>query len=283
MSKTPSMRYQVVEHFKKLERFGESRYEAKQAAIAEARTAGVTAWSPARVEGIHSFGTKETYIKESVNFAQWAKEKHGCKYLADARAYVGEYLQMRLARGHSAWTLQMIRSACAKLFNDAELAKENKLPTRRKENITRSRGPKAMDKQFSELRNRDLVDLCRATGLRRREVKVLTAGDVYCADGRVMVFTGRGKGGRPRTVPVLTSMQERVLEIVQGKQKDELVFKRIPVRADVHGYRREYAQALYEQEAGQKYDPKHKNKEALRIVSAALGHNRLDVVIRNYL
>jgi hypothetical protein len=78
-------------------------------------------------------------------------------------------------------------------------------------------------------------------------------------------------------------MQDRVLEIIQGKQKDELVFQRIPVRADVHGYRREFAQALYEQETGQKYDPKNNNEEALQIISAALGHDRLDVVTRNYL
>jgi site-specific recombinase XerC len=265
------MRKQVVDHFKRIECFGQSRYEAKQAAIAEARVAGVTAWSPARTEGVYSFGTKETYIKESIAFAQWAKQVHGCKYLPDARAYVNEYLQMRLQRGHSAWTLQLVRSACAKLFLDPGLAKENKLPTRRKENITRSRGPKAMDAKFSELRNRDLVDFSRAAGLRRRELAALTAGDVYSADGRVMVFVGRGKGGRPRTVPVLSSMQERVLEIVQGRQKDEMVFKRIPGRADVHGYRREYAQALYEQERGKHMIPKIKIKKHCELLAQRSG------------
>ena len=118
MSKTPSMRKQVVDHFKKLECFGQSRYEAKQIAIAETRSAGVTDWSPARTDGIFSFSTKETYIKESIAFAQWAKQIHGCKYISDARNYVGEYLKHRLQLGHSAWTLQTIRSACAKLFLD---------------------------------------------------------------------------------------------------------------------------------------------------------------------
>jgi integrase len=283
MSKRPSMKKQVLDHFKRLECFGQSRYEAKQASIAEARVAGVTAWSPARTEGIYSYSTKETYLDACIPFTQWAKQQHGCKEIADTRPYVSEYLQLRLQHGDSAWTLKTMRSAFAKLFLDPGLATENKLPARRKEDITRSRGPKAMDNKFSELRNRDLVDFCRAAGLRRREVAALTAGDVYNADGRVMIFVGRGKGGRLRTVPVLAIMQERVLAIVQGKQKGELIFERIPVRADIHGYRREYAQVLYEQEAGQQYDPKNKNKEVLRIVSAALGHNRLDVVTRNYL
>jgi hypothetical protein len=35
-----------------------------------------------------------------------------------------------------------------------------------------------MDKKFSVERNHDLVDFCRATGLRRRELKVLRVDHV---------------------------------------------------------------------------------------------------------
>lgn len=283
MSKTPSMRKQVVDHFKTLECFGQSRYEAKQQAIAEARDAGATGWIQARVRGVYSFGSNDDYIRHSIEFTQWAKQNYKCKYISDTRPYVSEYLKYRLQLGHTAWTLQSVRSACAKLFLDPEIAKENPLPTRRKEDIKRSRGPKAMDKKFSEKRNQALVDFCRATGLRRHELTALKAHNVYQTDERMWVFVEQGKGGRMRTVPVLKAMQARVTEIIQGKEADDQLFQKIPVRADIHGYRREYAQTLYEQEAGQKYDPKNKNKEALRIVSAALGHNRLDVVIRNYL
>jgi hypothetical protein len=53
---------------------------------------------------------------------------------------------------------------------------------------------------------------------------------------------------------------------------------------DVHGYRREYAQALYRQHNnGQDYVKYHPNHTALMIVSNALGHSREDVVIQNYL
>jgi hypothetical protein len=139
-----------------------------------------------------------------------------------------------------------------------------------------------MDKKLSVERNCDLVDFCRATSLHRRELRELRVERVYTADDRLMVFIDQGKGGRPRTIPVLRALESRVLEIIECKTPDQLVIE-ISVRADIHGFRREYAEALYEQEARKKYDPKDKNKEVLRVVSAVLGHNRLDVVTRNYL
>src|SRR5262249_41215119 len=141
---------------------------------------------------------------------------------------------------------------------------------------------KAMDKKFSVERNRDLVDFCRATGLRRRELRVLRVDRVYRADGRLMVFVEQGKGGRPRTVPVLRALENRVLGIIEGKKPDQLVIECIPVRADIHGYRREYANAIYEEWAGRKYDARDKDRDVMLVVSAALGHNRQDVISRNY-
>ena len=141
-----------------------------------------------------------------------------------------------------------------------------------------------MDSKFSEDRNRDLVDLCRASGLRRHEVKALkVANVVQTADGKLAIWVEQGKGGRSRTVPVLASMQERVREIIANRKPDELLIKKIPVRADIHGYRREYAAGLYQQVSGKAYNSRDKDKAAMQMVSAALGHNRLDVITRNYL
>ncbi len=279
----PSIIRQVVEAFKKLERYGQSRYDAKQEATTAARAAGLKGWNPARVDGIYSIGSGDTYFKEAIRFVEWAKETHHCRWLDEAKIHVAEYLRLRIEQKHSAWTLQMARSALRKMYQEHQLATDVQLPTRRKVNIIRSRGPKAMDKKFSEQRNRDLVDLCRASGLRRHEVAQLRAGDVFSADGNVYVRVRQGKGGRPRTVPVLVKMHERVLEIVRDKAPDEMVIDKIPVRADIHGYRREFTAALYEELNGSKFDPKHKNEAVLRFVSAALGHNRIDVVTRNYL
>jgi hypothetical protein len=98
-----------------------------------------------------------------------------------------------------------------------------------------------------------------------------------------MVFIEQGKGGRPRSAPFLRTLENRVWEIIEGKKPDQLIVQCIPVRADIHGYRREYANALYEEWAGKKYDPTDKNEDVMMVVSAALGHNRLGIVSRNYL
>src|SRR5439155_5674844 len=181
MSKRPSLTKQIIDVLNSLARFGESKYEAKQQNIAAMKAAGVKGWNPARVEGIHSISTMKTYRKESIAFANWVKDQYHCKWLHDAQQYTGEYLQMRINRGDSAWTLQMTRAALRKLYQDSRLVNSIKLPIRYKSEITRSRGPKAMDKKFSVRRNRDLVDFCRAAGLRRCELEVLRVDHIYRA------------------------------------------------------------------------------------------------------
>lgn len=284
MSKRPSLTKQIVDTLNSFARFGESKYQAKQQSIAAAKAVGIVGWNPARVEGIYSISTMKTYRKESISFANWVKQKYpSTKWLHDARQFAGEYLQFRMQKGDSAWTLQMVRSALRKLYQEPDLTDEIKLPLRRKNEIKRSRGTKAMDRKFSVERNRDLVDFCRATGLRRRELKELRVDQVYRTDDRMVVFVEQGKGGRPRTVPVLRALEDRISEIISGKKSEQLVIEKIPCRADIHGYRREYANALYEEWAGTKYNSDDKNEEVMMAVSAALGHNRLDVVKRNYL
>jgi hypothetical protein len=141
-----------------------------------------------------------------------------------------------------------------------------------------------MDKKFSVERNCDLVDFCRATGLHRRELKELRVDHVYRADERLMVFVEQGKGGRPAYRSCIASTRKSSFRnIISGKKSEQLVIEKIPCRADIHGYRQEYANALYEEWAGTKYDYDNKNEEVMLAVSAVLGHNRLDVVCRNYL
>jgi len=179
----------------------------------------------------------KTYRKKSIEFMDWAKQNYGCKWLNEAKSYVARYLQERMDKGDSAWTLQLRRAALRKLYQNINLASEFKLPIRHKSEIVRSRGHKAMDKKFSVERNRDLIDFCRATGLRRHEIQALKVEDVYEADGRTWVYVRQGKGGRPRTVPVLKGLEGRVLEIIAGKKSDSQVIEKIPFRADIHSYR----------------------------------------------
>ena len=283
MAKRPSLIKQATDILDSLEKFRESKHEEKEKKKAEAKALGLKGWNPARVDGIYSIVTKETYRREIFTFLEWTKQFE-CRYLNESVLHAGKYLQARIDRGDSAWTVQTVRSALRKLYQNQNLASEIKLPIRRKNEIKRSRGEKAMDKKFSPERNRDLVDFCKATGLRRHELKAVKAGDIYRdEDGTLRVDVHQGKGGRPRSVPVLKSLESRVLEISFGKDLDSQVIEKIPVRADIHGYRREYASSYYKELSGKDYNPKDKDTSAMLQVSFALGHNRLDVITRNYL
>lgn len=106
-----------------------------------------------------------------------------------------------------------------------------------------------------------------------------------------MVFVTNGKGGREREVPVLPGNEQDVLSMVAGRDPDEHVFARIAKNLDVHSQRRLYAQALYLHYApGWELPPAegrlkrgNYDRDAVSRVSQALGHNRLDVVLRHYL
>jgi hypothetical protein len=95
----------------------------------------------------------------------------------------------------------------------------------------------------------------------------------------------KGKGGRVRDVPVLKGHEKAILEVASTAQErgDIKVWARVPGHMDVHGYRREYAQAMYKQVHGSVYVKGQPYHVALMVVSSALGHSREDVVIQNYL
>lgn len=284
MAKRQSLIKQVKDVLDSLARFGESKHEEKQKKLTEAKTKDMKGWNPARVDGIYSIVTMKTYRRECIAFVEWAKKEYDCRYLDQCKTYIGQYLVNKIDAGNSAWSVQTIRSALRKLYQNLELANNVQVPIRKKNEIKRSRGEKAMDKKFSPERNRDLVDFCKATGLRRHELQAVKVQDVYRdEDGKLRVEVIQGKGGRPRSVPILQNLESRVLEIVSGKDLDSQIIEKIPVRADIHGYRREYASSYYKELSGDDYDSKSKDTHAIQLVSWALGHNRLDVVTRNYL
>ena len=107
----------------------------------------------------------------------------------------------------------------------------------------------------------------------------------------MMVHVASGKGGRWRDVPVLPDCEADVLVVRKGRTPDELAFARIPKHLDVHSYRRAYAQALYLYHApGRSLPPTigrlkrcDYDRAAAKHVTEALGHNRIDVVLRHYL
>lgn len=283
MGSRPSLKKQVIDRLYSLDCLGQSRLQAKQQFIDQAKTTGLRGWITVNLPGIYSVETMKTYRKESINFVEWAKFNYGCRYLDEAKVYVSDYLRYRLSLNHSAWSLKVARDALRKLYQDSALARDVFIPVRKKNDIKRSRNSVQMDKKFSPTRNRNLIDFARATGLRRHELRELLVKDVKVLDGKLMVFVRQGKGGRCRNVPVLQAFSDRVMEFISEKNPDDFLFSSIPVRADIHSYRRDYAASLYQELSGNKYDSRSKDQRFMKIVSAALGHNRLDIVRRNYL
>ena len=166
-----------------------------------------------------------------------------------------------------------------------------KTPVRHRSEITRSRRSSERSTEFTEF--------CKATGLRRSEVACLT-GDklIHNADGSYSIRVEVGtKGGRARTAPVIgphaAQVAARMLQAGGGK-----VWPSIPSHCDIHALRASYAASLYRMYARPLEDAKKDggvywcrrdragtgyDKEALRVVSEALGHSRLDVVPGHYL
>jgi len=302
VARRESIIHQVLSRIDELKRFGQSKHEAKQAEKERCRAAGEK-WNPARVPGIFSHKTCDVYKEHCLNFARWARETYGCRTLEQAREHVGEWLMRPRERDggpRSAWTVRVEAAALAKLYRCRSTDFGVELPRRSREDIHRSRVAREHDRHFSEAKNRDAVDFCRATGLRRKELIEARWRDVYRGeDGRLYVHVERGKGGRSREVPVLERYRERVWELrerARAEGRDRL-FERVPNRADIHGYRREYASERYrelererrreeperEREVYRRRDGREFDREILRQVSRDLGHNREDVIARHYL
>ena len=239
----------------------------------------------------YSYQTMDNYKNAAVHFAQWARETHGCRDIDDAKQYTGEYLRQRMDEGKSAWTVRLDAAALAKLYQVQTTELGVDLPARNRADVTQHR-TNAEKGHFSEKNNRDLVDLCRATGLRRHEVAALRPEDVKrMPDGRVTVEVQRGKGGKHR---IVTALNEKPLIIAQKAAQEgrETVIDHIPKYAPCHVYRREFAKALYDSKArdtstltekekyrchaereGTVYD-----KAAMKEISFDMRHNRLGVL-----
>jgi integrase len=177
-------------------------------------------------------------------------------------------------------------------FSDRHLASSIVLPERRREQIHRSRGPAAQDKEFQPLNWQREIKFLQACGLRRMEALRLLVKEVRCDAQGIprQVYVSQGKGGKERKVPILPGREQDVLAVIRGRDPEEAAVGRLPVRLDVHSLRREYAQAFYRLLSGRelpppsgRLSPDEYDEQAVLEVSGYLGHNRKDVILRHYL
>lgn len=271
--------------------FGEKKHAAKAAGTAK--------------DHIYSHNTLRTYTKHCVQFVRWvqAQERqharigHMPRTIEDCRPYAAKWIQSRIDAGYSPYTIKLQASALCKLYGQsaADLGLPS-TPTRHRADISRSRGTAVRDTDFSEKRNREIISFCKCTGLRRRELATIKGTDLcWGANGTAYIHVTYGKGGRERDAIILDNDQA-VIDRLQAAG-DDLVWPKIPSHMDVHGYRADYATALYHRvardidtippaeqyrcrgdRAGIVYD-----RVAMLYVSRALGHNRISVIAGHYL
>jgi integrase len=292
MGSRKSIIREAIERLDSLMAIGRSRFQAKQAQRAATPEMG---WTVSTGK-IHSHTTRKVYQQHVLAFINWARTQHGITRLAwlDQRAdeLVSQYLTEHVVANRSAYTLQTERAAQRLFFGDWSLAASVGIPTRTRRTITRSRGPAGHDRHFQPAHWQAHIRFSQACGLRRAELRDLRVRDVYADDdGTLFVHVKHGKGGKVREVPVLPGHEQDVLTIVQGRDPHEKVFDHIPRHMDVHCYRRDSAQQRYLQHTARVALPPVERRlrrgdydtAAVQQVSWALGHNRLDVVLRHYL
>jgi hypothetical protein len=289
MGRNGSLSYQVNQSIRGQIAYGHSKYQDK--------INGTTG------DKIYSFSTAKNYTKNACRAMNEIKAAHpDVRTLEDARVHVGEYLQGKIDAGLAASSIHSYAHALGKVYGCSAKAFGVDLPQRNRSDFQRSRGDKVRDAHFSATKNAELVDFCRATGLRREDLETLKGDALLEKDGKYFLDVQNSKGGRDRISPIIGT--EEQIKAVADRCKaagDGVVWGKVHNAADIHGYRSDYARDLYAQNErdigslprSERYDCRndrageHYDKKALQIVSEALGHGksdkpRYDVVISNY-
>jgi site-specific recombinase XerD len=245
---------------------------------------------------IYSFATFEAYKKVCCKFALYTRYEHKCKNLSQARKYVNEFLKSKVESGYSPYSIKLYANALGKLYNEPT-TNFIKTPNRERVNIFRSRSEHCIrDKHFSINENKELIEFCVSTGLRRRELENIRRDSLIKIKNQYFIIVENGKGGKRRLVPIINNNLV-VLNKFNKTKSGERVWGRIHNACDVHAYRREYANLIYEKYSRQintiprneryycRKDMKGScyDKKAMLIVSRALGHERISVIAYSYL
>lgn len=127
-------------------------------------------------------------------------------------------------------------------------------------------------------------------------------------DQDFFILHNRDKGGKTRISPIVGPHKGKIVERMQNTKPGERVWRYVSGNCDVHSYRADYATYLYKQYARpiEALDYNHKikcadgkmrseiyicrdsekgkklDRLAIRTISIALGHNREDTAIANY-
>lgn len=254
---------------------------------------------------IYSYKTMEAYKENVIKACEEITKMYPDKKFKDInqfQRYVPSYIQKLIDDGKSAWTIHAYTSALSKLYGKTNDSWGVELPSRNRDNITRNRNTAKDNKRFSERLNPEVVMWAKNTGLRRVELENITKENIVIKDDKMYIKINStiGKGGRERLAPVLASDEElkQMIKRVEKTPDNSKIWGKILRACPIHKYRGDYAEKMYNLHAKPIDELKFKDKyilrtgerkgetfdrNALKIVTEALGHSRLCVVTNNYL
>lgn len=317
-NKRGSLNYQINQRMREMDRIGESRYQAKK----DYRE-NIEENKQGKTIGIHSYGTFETYKSSIKQFTKWANENdRGIRNIEDVKEQdIKDYIKYRSNEGYSSYTYSKDLSALNKVFGYDVLKKECDVSNRSYTEITNNRELKEHHNHINYNNYRSEITVLQATGMRRESLeKVSPSSFNYDENGypisiRLCDEREEGgqnmaeKGGREREAEVLYDRREELKEIIENKLEEnngdmyKPMFDHVPSRLGTHRFRQEYAEDTYnsyierygygtmtlEETEKEQYqgsdDTEFRGYDvgALYHTTKMLGHNRLDVVIYNYL
>lgn len=317
-NKRGSLGHQINQRMIKMERFGESRYEAKKD-----YNANIENNKQGKTVGMHSYGTFGTYKSSCKQFVKWAKEtEQGIKNIEDVKEeHIRDYIKYREEAGYSAYTYSKDISALNKVFGTDVHKKDCDVANRSYKDVTNNREMKEHHKHINYNNYSDEIKVAQSSGMRRESLEKVSANSFnYDSNGYPIQIRlrderadgGRNmeeKNGRPRESDIPYHMRAEIKELIQnrldenGGDRDKPLFDHVPTRLGTHRLRQEYADTMYKQyieehgagtmklkDTGKSQFENNENTEfrgydvgALKYASESLGHNRLDVVVYSYL
>lgn len=169
---------------------------------------------------------------------------------------------------------------------------------------------------LERLRGKDLYDRARVESLldkaksekNEEMIKICTDALKTFPEDDYFILHYNDKGGKTRISPIIGKGKDKVIQRMKDTAPGDLVWQYVNSNCDVHGYRADYATYLYKKYArpidSLKFSTKIKcadgkyrseiyvcrgdergkrlDRRAIGIISIALGHNREDTAIANY-
>ena len=300
------MGHQINARMKEMNCIGESRHQSKQ----EAREN--LGYEHNKTVGIHSYKTFDTYKSSCKQFTNYLKENHkGIKNIEDIKeSHIKDYIKYREESGCSAYTYSKDLAALNKVFGTNLTKQDCDVATRSYKDISNNRELKEHHSHINYSNYRDEITILKATGMRRESLdKVNVDNFRYDSQGYPVAVKLVEKGGKYREAEIIRDYREDVKSVLTERlernnyDREKPIFEHIPSRLGTHRFRQEYAKEVYDNyikehgtgtmkladtnekayESDNRTELRGYDVAALKHTTQNLGHNRLDVVIYNYL